>query len=466
MAMSHYRVAPEASVKGARRLVKADSSNAAFGDVFATKNKPASKKFLPFCLVTVHDFGPESYEINGQSALFMSDNRSSKEYRFSDPESMLAEFSFLQGDKPEWAFVRWIDVEGFTPKIVQFLLRLVDCERQYTFNNIVDTKQRAMGLLLDGIDEDVSKFLLVTKAMNLDQASSRLMEDESAQLYDVDIENMVEIEQISYLLKNDPPPSAPSASAPASPGTNPAGGILISFQEGKDGDVFGGVRERLFANGKERRRGAAYLMMQLVRASCESAGEIEHYVESALDQLKVALRQRPGSLDLANKARQMEAVCDDMRRIVLPFAETLEWMTGERFPKELLGNTLLAWEDLHMQQHRLANNIQGSQTMARGLVESYRDTQAKKAERTSTAISLVLAIFSPMSFITGLYGMNFNGETSSMPELNWTAENNNGVNGYQYFWILLVSVVSAIIIVYMNLGLIPSPLTLYRWLTR
>ncbi len=47
---------------------------------------------------------------------------------------------------------------------MQFLLRLVDCERQYTFNNIVDTKQRAMGLLLDGIDEDVSKFLLVTKA--------------------------------------------------------------------------------------------------------------------------------------------------------------------------------------------------------------------------------------------------------------------------------------------------------------
>ncbi len=96
MAMSHYRVSPEDSPKDNHRLTKAQSSSAAFGEVFATKNKPASKKFLPFCLVTVHDFGPESYEINGQNAMCMPDNRSSQEFRFSDPESLLAEFSFLQ----------------------------------------------------------------------------------------------------------------------------------------------------------------------------------------------------------------------------------------------------------------------------------------------------------------------------------------------------------------------------------
>ena len=47
----------------------------------------------------------------------------------------------------------------------QFLLRSLDCERQYTFNNIVDPKQRVMGMLLDGsTEEEASKFLLVTKA--------------------------------------------------------------------------------------------------------------------------------------------------------------------------------------------------------------------------------------------------------------------------------------------------------------
>ncbi len=57
-----------------------------------------------------------------------------------------------------------LPIEGFW----QFLLRLVECERQYAFNNIVDTKQRVMGLLLDGTgaDEDNTKFLLVTKVHN------------------------------------------------------------------------------------------------------------------------------------------------------------------------------------------------------------------------------------------------------------------------------------------------------------
>jgi hypothetical protein len=41
---------------------------------------------------------------------------------------------------------------------------MVDCDRQYTFNNIVDTKQRVMGLVLDGVTEEKAKFLLVTKA--------------------------------------------------------------------------------------------------------------------------------------------------------------------------------------------------------------------------------------------------------------------------------------------------------------
>jgi len=61
---------------------------------------------------------------------------------------------------------------------VQFLLRVADCERQYTFNNIVDTKQRAMGLLLDGMDEDATKFLLVTKVANLKGEAKQLQQSE------------------------------------------------------------------------------------------------------------------------------------------------------------------------------------------------------------------------------------------------------------------------------------------------
>ena len=110
---------------------------------------------------------------------------------------------------------------------------------------------------------------------------------------------------------------------------------------------------------------------------------------------------------------------------MMPFAQTLEWMTGDKFPKsvsdycilarvmcdmldlrDLLGGSPVAWVDLHMQQHRLNDNIQvcdsgfqcmgwrpqanltndlncnsltcslqGSQMLAKSLVEGYRDIQ-------------------------------------------------------------------------------------------
>jgi hypothetical protein len=44
-----------------------------------------------------------------------------------------------------------------------------------------------------------------------------------------------------------------------------------------------------------------------VRASCESASDIEHYIEDALEQLKEMMTARPGSLDLSNKARTVPA---------------------------------------------------------------------------------------------------------------------------------------------------------------
>jgi hypothetical protein len=44
-------------------------------------------------------------------------------------------------------------VEGMNGEIVQYMLHLVGCERQHAFNNIVNLKQRAMGLLLESEDD-------------------------------------------------------------------------------------------------------------------------------------------------------------------------------------------------------------------------------------------------------------------------------------------------------------------------
>uniref|UniRef100_A0A6T8BUT3 Uncharacterized protein n=1 Tax=Cryptomonas curvata TaxID=233186 RepID=A0A6T8BUT3_9CRYP len=85
-----------------------------------------------------------------------------------------------------------------------------------------------------------------------------------------------------------------------------------------------------------------------------------------------------------------------------------------------------------------------------------QSSQAKKSERTSLAMSMILAVFSPLSFISGIYGMNFTGGT--MPELDWTRENSS-ITGYEYFWILVGVLVAITILLYMAAGLIPGPLS-------
>ncbi len=105
-------------------------SNSAFGEVFSTKNKTASKKFTKSCLVTVHDYGPTRYEINGQ---FISQGggekmrQFSKEQRFSDPEGLLAGLPVLGTEKPEWANVRFVMsyvIKGFHSIILSIFTKL------------------------------------------------------------------------------------------------------------------------------------------------------------------------------------------------------------------------------------------------------------------------------------------------------------------------------------------------------
>ncbi len=69
-------------------------------------------------------------------------------------------------------------------------------------------------------------------------------------------------------------------------------------------------------------------------------------------------------------------------------------------------------------------------------------------------ISMALAFFSPLSFIVGLYGMNFTGDpetgTGGIPELTWK-------DGYTYVWLLMMSVILALILFFFYLGIVPMP---------
>jgi hypothetical protein len=289
-------------------------------------------------------------------------------------------------------------------QVVQFLLRQVNCERQYTFNHVVDLKQRCMGIALDNEDEDADtthKFLMISKVPSLTAVALKHAEDDSQPLFNVcipgtnkEVPVVIDYEQITYLLHLEVGRET-----------------LITFQEGKAGDVFGEVREALRSSAtKIHTRGAAFLLLHLIRASTESAVGIGEFVGIALDQLSTAMAEQPESLELVAHARHLESECETMHRysianaicsttafhprcyrLIRPFADTLTDLVGGVYPKEVMGLSRSGWHSINIELRRLMEDMSGEKARASALAQEYRDNQAKRQEEVQVCEQCVTA---------------------------------------------------------------------------
>ena len=136
----------------------------------------------------------------------------------------------------------------------------------------------------------------------------------------------------------------------------------------------------------------------------------------------------PESIHLVTCARAILDECDTLGRIMDPFSEALDELTKGVFPEAIMGYGKPGWCSLSVMQKRLEENIEGLKSEASVLVEKYRDNltqrdveRQKRIERSSAFMGVFLSVFSPLAFITGVYGMNFTKPdgTPGMPELSW-----------------------------------------------
>ena len=138
----------------------ADSTNPSQGQQYNTHLNQS-------CSVTVHDWGPTAYYLNGVMQPFSRDGQpgdiplyeeqaarpwyeeKAVQPKFRSVRELLAAFPpkfFFT--RPSSCHCRWIDVGGMNGEIVQFLLHVMGTEHRQTFNHIVDLRQRAMALEL------------------------------------------------------------------------------------------------------------------------------------------------------------------------------------------------------------------------------------------------------------------------------------------------------------------------------
>lgn len=194
---------------------------------------------------------------------------------------------------------------------------------------------------------------------------------------------------------------------------------VISFWP-EEKDSFDPVRERLRSGGtgRIRKRGAEYLFYVLLDAAVDSAFPLLDRLREQVEDLEVTVLERAddATLGAIHRVRRDLVL---LRRISLPGQEAFGHLlrtddspltpATRRYVRDVL--------DHHM---RIGDTVDSLAEVVRGLHELYLAGLSHRMNDVMKLLTMIATIFIPLSFVTGLYGMNFNPDVSpwNMPELN------------------------------------------------
>jgi magnesium transporter len=203
-------------------------------------------------------------------------------------------------------------------------------------------------------------------------------------------------------------------------------GKLITFQEEEE-DVFNGVRTRLSQEASRiRQRGADYLFFALLDAV------VDHYF-IALEQLGLRLDQLEDMVYHNSEASQGQEIQKlkkeilKLRQHIYPSKDLVQKLMHSSHPL-ITEETKVFLRDLSDQCVEINETLQLYREMSTNLMELHMSTMGNKMNEVMKVLTIMASIFIPLTFIAGIYGMNFD----HMPELHWKF-------GYPMVWILMGS---------------------------
>ncbi|PIN98962.1 MAG: magnesium and cobalt transport protein CorA [Candidatus Diapherotrites archaeon CG10_big_fil_rev_8_21_14_0_10_31_34] len=203
--------------------------------------------------------------------------------------------------------------------------------------------------------------------------------------------------------------------------------FVFSFQE-REGDVFDGVRERIRnAKGKIRKMGTDYLVYALVDAIVDSYFSVLEKIGEEIELLEEKVMENPSKEEL-NTIYRLKHNLIFLRRSVWPLREVISAM--QRGDSKLISKqTLFFLRDVYDHTIQVIDTIETFRDMVAGMLDVYLSSISNKMNEVMKVLTIIATIFIPLTFIAGVYGMNF----KYMPELDWEWS-------YPILWIIMISV--------------------------
>ena len=219
-------------------------------------------------------------------------------------------------------------------------------------------------------------------------------------------------------------------------------GFLISFC-GQAQDPFEPIRARVRKHvGRIRQRGSDYLLYALLDVIIDHAFPLLEAYGERIEVLEDKLLDQPEP-DILTQIHQLRRQLLLMRRMLWPQREVLSRLLHDECPC-IQQDTRLFLRDCYDHTVQILDLLESYREMAASMVDVYLSSLSNRLNESMRLLTIIATLFIPLTFIAGVYGMNFGDNTHSwwaMPELRWDY-------GYPAVWLLMILIAGVMLFLF------------------
>jgi magnesium transporter len=232
--------------------------------------------------------------------------------------------------------------------------------------------------------------------------------------------------------------------------------FVLTFQEGQPGDCLDAIRQRIRQKrGRIRDAGLDYLAYALLDAVVDGYFPILEEYGERLETLEDEIVTHPSSNTVA-RIHEIRRDLLTLRRAMWPQREVFNALLREEM--EMVTNeTRLYLRDCYDHTTQIIDLVETYRELGADLTDVYLSSISNRTNEIMRVLTVIATIFIPLTFIAGVYGMNFNTSTSpwNMPELNWYW-------GYPFVFTLMTVIAVGQLAFFRRRGWLGSPKVMNR----
>ncbi len=315
-------------------------------------------------------------------------------YHYNAAECIYTENYSLQqcGAEDKTTHVNWLNITGNDPATLQQVGTIFKLH-PLVVEDIANTHQRAKV-------EEYDDYLFVVLRM-----------------FAV-IDGSIKDQQISFILRDN---------------------YVITFREA-DFFIFNkGVGDKLInGNGSIRKKGEDYLFYMLLDVIIDNYYLVLHFLDDKIEALEKAMFRRPNGAHLAELQRLKSQVLY-IRKHIIPARDLVNQLSHNEVEYFDKANKYYL-RDLHDHMTRNVEEVDFHRDQLSDLMELFYSLQNQKMNNVMKTLTVISTIFMPLTFIVGVYGMNF----EYLPELHWHY-------GYHFVWGVMILMIIAMLLYFKHL---------------